>query len=92
MKVLFHVFGLPIGFFGVMIALGILGGLYVAYLSLVFIIGAFIVMSIIKRNNKFIVIDEQDADSNKTSGLIIDILVTVCLIVISVIIYYLVQG
>lgn len=31
MKILFHVFGIPISFFGTMIALGILGGLAAAY-------------------------------------------------------------
>lgn len=31
MKILFHIFGVPISYFGVMIALGILGGLAVAY-------------------------------------------------------------
>lgn len=31
MKVLFNIFGIPVHFFGVMIALGILGGLAVAY-------------------------------------------------------------
>lgn len=33
MKVLFHIFGIPISFFGVMIALGILSGIFVAYIE-----------------------------------------------------------
>lgn len=33
MKILFHIFGLPVHFFGVMIALGILAGIIVAYLE-----------------------------------------------------------
>ncbi|AUS97411.1 prolipoprotein diacylglyceryl transferase [Clostridium thermosuccinogenes] len=33
MKVLFHIFGIPVHFFGVMIALGILAGIFVAYLE-----------------------------------------------------------
>lgn len=33
MKVLFYIFGIPVHFFGVMIALGILAGIFVAYLE-----------------------------------------------------------
>lgn len=33
MKVLFHIFGIPVHFFGVMIALGMLAGIFVAYLE-----------------------------------------------------------
>ena len=33
MKILFHVFGFPVHFFGLMIAFGILAGIYVAYLE-----------------------------------------------------------
>lgn len=33
MKILFHVFGFPVHFFGLMIAIGILAGIYVAYLE-----------------------------------------------------------
>lgn len=33
MKVLFHIFGIPINFFGVMIASGMLAGMFVAYLE-----------------------------------------------------------
>ncbi|WHH60002.1 prolipoprotein diacylglyceryl transferase [Petroclostridium sp. X23] len=33
MKVLFHVFGFPVHFFGLMIAVGMLAGIYVAYLE-----------------------------------------------------------
>lgn len=34
MKILFHIFGIPIHFFGLMIAIGILAGIFVAYLEL----------------------------------------------------------
>lgn len=33
MRILFHIFGVPIHFFGVMIALGMLAGIYVAYIE-----------------------------------------------------------
>ncbi|MGE4283537.1 MAG: prolipoprotein diacylglyceryl transferase [Clostridia bacterium] len=33
MKVLFHIFGLPVHFFGLMIAIGMLAGIYVAYIE-----------------------------------------------------------
>lgn len=33
MKILFHVFGIPIHFFGVMIAIGVLAGAYIAYIE-----------------------------------------------------------